>query len=58
MSLYGGSPHGIDPDAEYRRDRALLEAYNRQLSAKRCKTFDLEAELTPKPVRATPTPTQ
>jgi hypothetical protein len=58
MSLYGGPRHGIDPDAEYQRDRAMLEAYNQQLAAKRCKTFDLEAELTPKPVWDTPTPTQ
>jgi hypothetical protein len=56
MSLYGGSRHGVNPDAEYRRDRAVLEAYNRQLAAKRCKTFDLEAELTPKHVRETPIP--
>jgi hypothetical protein len=55
-SLYGGPRHGIDPDAEYRRDRAMLEAYNRQLAVKRCETFDLEAELTPKSVRDTPTP--
>jgi hypothetical protein len=34
----------------------MLEAYNRQLAVKRCKTFDLEAELTPKSVRDTPTP--
>ena len=54
-SLYGGPRHGVDPDAEYRRDRAMLEAYNRQLAVKRCKTFDLEAELTPKSVRDTPT---
>jgi hypothetical protein len=55
-SLYGGPRHGIDPDAEYRRDRAMLEAYNRQLAVKRCETFDLDAELTPKSVRDTPTP--
>jgi hypothetical protein len=55
-SLYGGPRQGVDPDAEYQRDRAMLEAYNRQLAAKRCKTFDLEAELTPKSVRETPTP--
>lgn len=57
-TLYGGSQQGMDPDAEYRRDRVTLEAYNRQLGAKKCKTFDLEAELKPKPARATPTPTR
>jgi hypothetical protein len=57
-SLYGGSRRGIDPDAEYRRDHAMLEAYNRRLAEKKCKTFDLAAELRPKSVRETPTPTK
>jgi hypothetical protein len=57
-SLHGGSRHDIDPEAEYRRDRAMLEAYNRRLAAKNCKTFDLEAELKPKPIRETPTSTR
>jgi hypothetical protein len=56
--LYGGARSGTDPEAEHRRDLAMLAAYNQQLAAKRCKTFDLEAELRPKPVRDTPTPTQ
>jgi hypothetical protein len=55
-SFYGGPRHGIDPHAEYERDRAMLAAYNRQLAAKGCKTFDLDAELTPRSVRETPTP--
>jgi hypothetical protein len=55
-SFYGGPRHGIDPDAEYEQDRAMLTAYNRQLAAKGCKTFDLDAELTPGSVRETPTP--
>ena len=57
-SLHGGTRRGMDPDAEYRRDRAMLQAYNRRLAAKKCKTFDLEAELKPKPVGETPTPTK
>jgi hypothetical protein len=57
-SLYGSAPSGSEPEAEHRRDLAMLEAYNRHLATKRCKTFDLEAELRPKPVRETPTPTQ
>lgn len=55
-SVVGGSAEGTDPDGRYARDRAVLDAYNRQLAAKGCKTFDLEAELRPKPVTATPTP--
>jgi hypothetical protein len=57
-SLHGGSRRGIDPDAEYRRDRAILEAYNQRLAAKKCKIFDLEFELKPKSPRETPTPTK
>ena len=43
--IWGGTKEGVDPDAQYRRDVAMLEAYNRQLAAKKCKTFDLNAEL-------------
>jgi hypothetical protein len=32
----------------------MLYAYNRQLAAKKCKTFDLDAELRPQPVQHTP----
>ena len=40
-----------------RRDRAMLEAFNRELGYKKCKTFDIEAELkktegTPEPIPA------
>jgi hypothetical protein len=55
--VFGGATYGARPDADVARDRAVLEAYNRQLAAKNCKTFDLDAELRPKPVRETPTPT-
>jgi hypothetical protein len=34
----------------------MLEAYNTQLAAKGCATFNLEAELQPQPIGATPTP--
>ena len=40
-----GTTVGINPDAEYARDRAMLDAYNTQLAAKGCKTLDLAAEL-------------
>jgi hypothetical protein len=39
------SSKGLDREAEYGRDRARLEAYNRHLSAKGCRTVDIEAEL-------------
>lgn len=54
--VFGGTTAGADPDQRYRQDRAVLEAYNRQLAAKNCKTFNLEVELQPKSHTATPTP--
>lgn len=44
---FGASATGSDPDGDYARDRAMLEAYNAQLAAKGCKTLDLAAELKP-----------
>ena len=35
----------LDLPAELRRERARLEAYNRQLAAKGCKTMDIDAAL-------------
>jgi hypothetical protein len=55
--LLGSTSFGLDPVGQAARDRAVLEAYNRQLAAKNCATFDLEAELKPKPVTETPRPT-
>lgn len=52
----GGSTQGASPDEQYLKDRAQLEAYNKQLAAKNCKTFDLAEELKPKAVTETPTP--
>lgn len=43
--VLGGSRHGADPDGDLARDRVKLEAYNRQLAAKKCKTLDIDAEL-------------
>jgi hypothetical protein len=57
--IWGGTKEGVDPDGQYQRDRAMLEAYNRQLAAKQCPTFDLARELaatedtTPTPVPRT-----
>jgi hypothetical protein len=43
--VLGGSATGADREAVYARERAKLEAYNRELAAKGCKTLDIEAEL-------------
>lgn len=53
--LFGGTTKGTDPKGEYAKDRAMLDAYNGQLAAKGCKTFNLDAELQPKSFRETPT---
>jgi hypothetical protein len=55
-SVLGGTKEGTDPDSRYARDRAVLEAYNNQLAAKGCPTFNLVAELKPKGVTETPSP--
>lgn len=56
-AVFGGPKAGTDPDGTYAKDRATLEAYNAQLAAKGCKTYDLESELQPQDVRVTPTAT-
>ncbi len=53
--IFGGTKEGVDPDAQYRRDVAMLEAYNRQLASKKCKTFYLASELAAT-TESTPTP--
>src|SRR5687768_3774102 len=54
--IFGGTKEGTDPDGQYRKDRAMLEAYNRQLAIKQCRTFDLDAELATTSTESTPTP--
>jgi hypothetical protein len=44
-SLFGGSDAGLDREADDARQRAKLEAYNRELAAKGCRTLDIAAEL-------------
>jgi hypothetical protein len=44
-SVFGGSSRGLDRDAEYQRDRARIEAYNRHLASKKCPTVNIAAEL-------------
>jgi hypothetical protein len=55
--IFGGTTVGIDPDGQYAKDVAMLEAYNRLLAEKKCKTFDLATELKRTGVTETPTPT-
>jgi hypothetical protein len=43
------SDKGLDRDAEYLRDRARLEAYNRHLASKGCATVNIAAELAKPP---------
>jgi hypothetical protein len=48
-TLSGGSSRGGDRQAEYARERARLDAYNRLLASKNCKTLDIDAELAKPP---------
>lgn len=56
--LVGGTTYGQDIASDLKRDRARLETLNGQLAAKKCPTFDLDAELkpgnadAPRPVKA------
>ncbi len=43
--VMGGTQRGMDPVADLQLDRAKLEAYNKRLAEKKCKTLDLNAEL-------------
>ncbi len=54
--ILGGPSAGKDPSGAYAKDRAMLNAYNGQLAAKKCKTYNLDDELKPKDFRATPVP--
>jgi hypothetical protein len=54
--IFGGTKEGVDPDGQYRKDIAMLQAYNRQLGVKQCKTFDLDAELASTATDVTPSP--
>jgi hypothetical protein len=56
--IWGGTTVGIDPDGQYRKDLAMLQAYNQRLADKRCKTFDLAAELQSRGAHDMPAPTQ
>ena len=47
--FYGSSPKTADRQTVYGRERAKIEAYNDELSARGCKTVDIEAELAKPP---------
>jgi hypothetical protein len=44
-SIFGGSTAGAEREADDARERAKIEAYNRHLASKNCRTIDIEAEL-------------
>ena len=49
--VLGGSTVGADRQAVYARERAKLDAYNRELASRDCTTLDIDAELArPEPV--------
>jgi hypothetical protein len=50
--VLGGSKMGADRQALYARERAKLDAYNRELAAKGCPTLDIEAEINRPPEAA------
>lgn len=54
-AAFGGTASGTDPNTAYARDVAMLQAYNDQLAAKNCKTYNLQAELQPQDYTITPT---
>jgi hypothetical protein len=56
VPVLGGSQFGASPGDDFKRDRAWLEAYNAQLAAKKCPTYNLENELQPRSIRDTPQP--
>lgn len=56
VPIFGGTKQGINPDSDYARERAKLEAYNKELAARGCGTFNLEDEMRPKPLSDTPEP--
>lgn len=56
MSVNATETGDYSLQARTTRDVAVLQAYNRLLAEKGCATFDLEAELQPRPISHTPAP--
>ena len=50
----GAPARGADPAADYARDREQIDALNRRLAEKKCKTVDIDAELKGEPPAAAP----
>lgn len=43
--VFGGTNAGLNTDAQYAKDKAMLETYNAQLVAKDCKSFNISEAL-------------
>lgn len=55
--MFGGAtPYGTDRNSQLKRDHSTLVAYNSQLAAKSCATYDLDAELKKGPNDPPPAP--
>lgn len=44
-AVFGGTKAALDPTGEHARDLAMIEAYNRELVAKDCRSYDLDLAL-------------
>ncbi len=53
--VFGGTSAGIDPNGEHARELAQIDAYNRELAAKDCRSFNLAAALASSDVPPAPT---
>jgi hypothetical protein len=43
--VFGGTQRGANPEADLQLDRAKIDAFNKRLAEKKCKTLDIDAEL-------------
>lgn len=55
-TAFSTTGQAIGPNAQYARDRARLDAYNRHLATQKCATFDLDKELQARPSAPPPSP--
>lgn len=53
-TILGGTLAGVDPEGEHAKEMAEVEAYNRELVAHDCRSFDIAKELV---ATGTPAPT-
>lgn len=54
--VFGGPQRGRSREGDLAMDRAKLDAFNARLAEKKCKTFDIDAELRGTPPAAAPAP--